>query len=176
MLKRLVIAAVCCLLPQCAVRAQDTTRTRVLSIQPISLVLTIVSGEYEQKLGAASSWGIGANYWDAGPIGGSGKYASGEFKLRYYPDGTALRGFSVGASAGYVHLSGGNGDTSHRAALVGPSLGVLLEYQWLLGKTKSFVVALGVGAKAILVNQDKNASGDYTLRYPTTRISIGHAF
>lgn len=181
MLKRFVIAAVCCALPLAAARAQaptaattatDTTYSRVLTIQPINLVLTIVAGEYEQKLGAATTWGIGTTYWDAGPIGGSGKYFSGEVKLRYYPDGTALRGFSVGGSAGLSNISGGNGSST----LSAPSLGVLLEYQWLLGKTKSFVVAIGGGAKVLIASPDRNSSGDFTLRYPTARVSIGFAF
>jgi hypothetical protein len=176
MLRRLTFAAALLLLPFAASRAQDSTHTRIVSIQPINLVLTIVSAEYEQKLGAASTWGIGANYWDATPLGGSGNYSSAEFKLRYYPDGTALRGFSIGASAGYVSISGGNGDSFRSGALTGPSLGVLLEYQWLLGRTKTFAVALGGGAKAILVSQDKSSSSDSALRYPTMRISIGYAF
>ncbi len=174
--KRLAITAALLLLPFAVLRAQDSTHTRIASIQPINLVFTIVSAEYEQKLGAASTWGIGANYWAAGPLGGSGNYTSGEFKLRYYPDGTALHGFSIGASAGYVSISGGNGDSFRSGALAGPSFGVLLEYQWLLGKTKSFVVAIGAGAKAILVTQDRTSSSDSALRYPTMRISIGYAF
>jgi hypothetical protein len=175
MLKRLAIATALCMLPFASVRAQDSTHTRVVSIQPISLVLTIVSAEYEQKLGAASTWGIGANYWDAGALGADGRYVSGEFKLRYYPDGVALHGFSVGGSLGYTNISG-NSSGVRQTTVAGPSLGVLLEYQWLLGKSRSFVVAIGAGAKAIFVTESKSSSNDYTSRYPTTRISIGHAF
>jgi hypothetical protein len=173
--KRLAITAALLLMPFAVLRAQDSTHTRIASIQPINLVLTIVSAEYEQKLGAASTWGIGANYWDAGPLGADGKYVSGELKLRYYPDGVALHGFSVGGSLGYTNISGASSGV-RQTTVAGPSLGVLLEYQWLLGKTKSFVVAIGAGAKAIVVTQDKTSSNDYTSRYPTMRISIGYAF
>ena len=57
----------------------------------------------------------------------------------------------------------------------GPSMGVMLDYNWLLGAQRAFYVGLGVGAKAVFIS-DKDISDNATVRYPTARISVGWAF
>ena len=53
---------------------------------------------------------------------------------------------------------------------------MLLEYQWLMGAKKSFALALGGGAKALIVNEDQVTNSTFTAHYPTARVSIGYAF
>jgi hypothetical protein len=56
-----------------------------------------------------------------------------------------------------------------------PSIGVMLEYSWLLGASKSFYIATGLGAKAVFISSD-DFGENVTARYPTARLSVGFAF
>ncbi len=148
----------------------------VISIQPINAVLTAYSAEYERQSGSAVTLGVGGTYFNAGSGVDEVTYKSADFKLRYYPNGTALMGFSFGGSAGFSSISGTDLN-GNNATVSGPSLGILLEYQWLLGVKRNFAVALGAGAKAVYVKDNQFTSNNsFVTRYPTARISVGYAF
>jgi hypothetical protein len=175
MIRKLVAVVLVALLPLSAVLGQAESGRAVLSIQPLSAVFGFYSAEYERAASKTVTWGLGGNYWSLGDdYDGDFKYTSGEFKLRYYPSGVALEGFSVGGSVGYTSVKGrsSTGSTSTEGA---PSAGVLLEYQWLLGEKKNFAIALGAGAKALFISED-NFDSDFVAKYPTARISIGWVF
>ena len=179
-----IAAAALLLLPFATASAQDAVvvaqvraePSNVLSIQPFNAVLlNAFSGEYERRTGTALTFGIGGTYWKVPDTGDDDlTYTSGDVKLRYYPQGTALQGFSFGGTVGFSQISEtiGTDDTSES----GPSFGILLEYQWLMGASRNFAVALGIGAKAVVVDEDTIGSEDFTARYPTARISVGFAF
>ena len=176
MRNRFALMAAMIALPVATATAQNVAPRNVISIQPLNAMMTVFAGEYEHGLGKAASWGIGATYWDAGDESVSElKYSSADVKVRYYPQGTTLQGFSIGGSVGFTQAkeTAGSTETSQSA----PSLGVLLEYQWLMGAKKSFSMSLGAGAKALFLDEDNFSSGgDFTARYPTARISIGYAW
>jgi hypothetical protein len=168
------------LFPFAAAAAQEIPAampSNVISIQPLNaVILTAFSVEYERKTGSAVTVGVGATYWDAGDESDDDlTYASTDLKLRYYPQGTALQGFSFGGTVGFSSVSSTGFDGSEESAS-GPSFGVLIEYQWLMGAKRNFALALGVGAKAVQVNEDEITNNDFTARYPTARISVGYAF
>lgn len=151
----------------------------VISIQPLSAMFTVLSAEYERKGGASWTWGLGVTNFspddDASTV--DPEYNSGDVKFRYYPQGTALQAFSFGASIGFAKVTGEEASTTpptEASESVG-TFGVLLEYQWLLGAKKKFAVALGVGAKKLMLDEDKFSSDVFTA-YPTGRISVGFAF
>jgi hypothetical protein len=169
MLRRLVAVAGLVLVPLTVAAGQSEARPNVFTIQPLNAVFQFYSAEYERAATKAVSWGLGGNFF-TGAFDDDFNYASGEFKLRYYPAGIALQGFSVGGALGITRVSGVNESAS------GPSLGVLLEYQWLMGEKKNFAVALGVGAKALMIDDDAFSSNDVVARYPTARISVGWAY
>ena len=147
-----------------------TGKSGVLSIQPISAMLTVYSGEGELALNRSVTLGAGATYWDAGSLGDDDfTYLSGDLKLRYYPEAHALQGFSFGGSVGLTRVA--EADTVSQTS---PSIGVMLEYGWLLGQSRSFYVGVGLGAKAVFINTDDFDS--VTARYPTARLSVGFAF
>lgn len=163
-------------MPFAAASAQSVaTPQNVLSIQPINAVFTAYSAEYERKAGAAVTFGVGGTYFNIGESVGEVTYKSGDLKLRYYPNGAALMGFSFGGSVGFTSASGTDFNGAEES-VSGPSLGVLLEYQWLMGVSRNFSVALGVGAKAVFVNENELTSDDFVTRYPTARVSVGFAF
>lgn len=160
--------------------AIPVAKNQVLSVQPINVVLTVYTAEYERRILPSATLGVGGTYWnqdddDDGDI----SYTSGDVKLRYYPNGRVFQGFSFGGQVGFTRISEdevsceGCSATSNSAS--GPSFGFALDYGWLLGATRSFYVGLGVGAKAVFID-DEEFSDDVTLRYPTARVSVGYAF
>jgi hypothetical protein len=180
MRNRVLVLAAAALAPLTAASTQQVvtpgvTPSNVLSIQPLNAVFTAYSAEYERKIAGATTFGIGGTYFNVGDGVDEVTFKSGDVKLRYYPNGTALMGFSFGGTAGFSTVTGTDFNGAEESAS-GPSLGVLLEYQWLLGVQRNFAVALGLGAKAVFVKDETITSGDFTPRYPTARVSVGYAF
>ncbi len=182
MRNRVLILAAAALMPFAAASAQQVaapftpaTPHSVISIQPINAVFTAYSAEYEHQTGAAVTFGVGGTFLNAGDGIDEVTYKSGDLKLRYYPSGTALIGFSFGGTAGFSSVSGTDFNGA-KTSVSGPSLGVLLEYQWLMGLERNFSVALGIGAKAVFVKDNQFTSDNFVTRYPTARISVGYAF
>lgn len=164
-------------MPLAAAAGQSvSTPHNVISIQPIDAVFTAYSAEYEHQVAAASTIGVGGTFFNAGDGTDKVTYKSADLKLRYYPNGIALMGFSFGGSAGYSSISGTDAFDGSHVSVSGPSLGVLLEYQWLMGVQRNVSVALGAGAKAVFVKDTEFTSDNFVTRYPTVRISIGYAF
>lgn len=170
-------------LPLASASAQDAAAApkNVISIQPLAAMFTVLAAEYERAGGKTWTWGVGVTHWDLEDDDtGSGKvtYQSGDLKFRYYPQGTALQGFAFGGSLGFAQVK--EEDPAATPPLDesqnGSTIGVLLEYQWLLGAKKKFAVGLGLGAKAVMIDEDDFTNNNVTARYPTARISVGWAF
>jgi hypothetical protein len=156
--------------------AQITTgKSGVLSIQPIDAMLTVYAGEAEVAVSRSVTLGVGGTYWGPDITDGDFRYLSGDVKLRYYPDARPFQGFSFGGSVGVTHINGSDNASQSTGSASGPSIGVMLDYNWLLGAQKGFYVGLGAGAKAVFIS-DKDISDNATVRYPTARISVGWAF
>lgn len=173
-IRSLLVSAAAALTPIMSVAAQQaSTPSNVISIQPLSAMMTVYSGEFERRVGQNVSLGFGGTYWAPGEDGEELTYTSGDVKLRYYPT-VALRGFSMGVSGGYTSVKETIGTTENSQGA--PSFGALLEYQWLMGARSNVAVTLGAGAKMLFINEDDFSSGDFIARYPTARISIGWGF
>ena len=154
--------------------AQTVTPKNVLSIQPLSAMFRVYSVEYERAASKAVTWGLGTTLFRVGDSGNDVNYTSAEFKLRYYPAEVALQGFSFGGAVGLSGVTG-RSDSGGDETVTAPSLGVLLEYQWLMGASKNFALTLGLGAKALSI-KDSFSSNDFVARYPTARVSVGYSF
>lgn len=176
----LALALVAAATPVAAARAQDAgtpAKRQVLSVQPISAVLTVYAAEYERAFSPVFTFGLGATGWFPDEF----SYTSMDVKVRYYPQEVPLSGFSFGGSVGFTRVSeefdefddiNGDGESE---TVSGPSAGVVIDYGWLLGRRRSFYVGLGAGAKVLFVDDDE-FSDDVLVRYPTARLSIGYAF
>jgi hypothetical protein len=174
-----------CLAPAAALAQGDTAAVRppatprqVLSVQPIQLMLGVVSGDYERAIGSGLTAGIGASYWDLGTLGIATEglldvsYLSAEAKVRYYPGEVPFRGFSIGLTAGGAHASYRVLDED-RGTANGVKVGAEVDYNWLLGRSERLALALGLGGKRIWYG----AAGDRLAgAYPTSRVAIGWAF
>ncbi|HEU4630267.1 MAG TPA: DUF3575 domain-containing protein [Gemmatimonadaceae bacterium] len=156
-----------------ALAAQEapTRKSQVVSINPLALVLTGISGEYEHRTGSETSVALGASLWSLDDF----DYSSVDAKFRFYPSGTVLQGFSVAGTAGYTHAKGALlclDACDETSEAIGA--GVELNYQWLLGRTRSFATTVGVGAKRLFyVSGDSDGA---STGVPTIRLSIGYAF
>lgn len=154
-----------------------TARTQVLSINPLTLMFGGIAGEYERQASATTTYGVGATLWAPDEF----TYLSAEAKYRYYPQAKSLHGFSIGGTAGFTHVSTDYDDFGcgefyecEDASATAATIGIELGYQWILGPSQNFAIALGVGAKRLFfLGDDLNGvSGGL----PTARLSVGYAF
>ena len=156
------------------VQAQDPVPARrtVITLNPLGIPFEYFSGEFERIVTGLTTVGITGSYLGLDDE----SYATLEGKLRFYPNEEAPKGFSVGLSGGITRVEGDtfNGTGTVRSSETRPTIGVIIDYNWILGKTRRFVVGTGVGAKRIL-----GASGDIIdieTGYPTARFQIGFLF
>lgn len=186
-----VIAALLCALSTRA-QAQDTTapapshRTRktAVTLNPFALFATYFAGDIETTVKPMLTLGVGGSY---NGVSDYNNYRSFEAKVRYYPQETALVGFSIAGTVG-VASARDNGyvvyDATGRVILGSASgqnrttratVGTELSYQWILGPSRRFVAVGGVGVKRLLGSRGYADPIDSEV-LPTARISIGIAF
>ena len=171
----LAFAALTAVIPSLAAAQLTSGKSTVLSIQPIDAMLTVYAGEAEMAVSRSVTLGVGGTYWGPDITDGDFRYLSGDVKFRYYPDAKPFQGFSFGGSVGVTHIKGTDNTSQSSGSATGPSIGVMLDYNWLVGASKSFYVGLGAGAKRVFISDD-DISGSATVMYPTVRISVGWAF
>lgn len=167
---------------QSAARTPDSLRTAV-AFNPFGIPFGYAQGELERAVGGGVSLGVGGSFFDFD----DDEFSSAEVKARYYPSERGLRGFSVGLSAGYARIEDRGTQfifpdrtESITQVIDGPSLGVSIDYNWLLGARRRFLVGVGFGGKRIFTD-DRNENGDFInlsdiRAYPTGRFVIGLAF
>lgn len=152
--------------------AAASGRTRAFAINPLGIPFEVVSVEFEGAVHGAFTLAGNFSYFSPDDYTRS----SGELKGRLYPNEEAPRGFSVGLGVGVVN-------TRERVDVLGsrelrdrthPSIGVYVDYNWLLGRTDRFFVGTGIGAKRILGDSDEFDSAPFV--YGTARFLIGVAF
>lgn len=141
----------------------------LLSLNPLGLPFKYVSGEVEQKLSPIATLGGSISYLDVD----DNSYTSYEAKFRLYPNEEAFKGFSIGIAGGITRVSESYSDQPDRSETA-PTIAVIADYNWLLGKTKRVVVGTGVGAKRIFGDDDEFIDANFA--YPTVRFQIGVIF
>lgn len=148
--------------------ARKPVRTLV-SVNPLGLPFEYVSAEIENKVTNLATLGTSLSWIDLDNT----SYFSVEAKLRFYPNEEAFKGFSLGIAGGVSHFSEQFTDREDNSA-TRPSIAVLADYNWMLGKSKRVVVGTGVGAKRIFGKDD--GFDDISLAYPTARFQVGVTF
>jgi hypothetical protein len=103
------------------------------------------------------------------------RYTSGDFNLRYYPGEVVLRGLSFGLSGGLLRYSARD-SSGTRVAINAATVGILGDYNWLIGPSRRFIVGTGVGAKRVLAGADERRKVDLARAYLTARFVVGYAF
>lgn len=143
-------------------------RTNLISANPIGLLFEWYNGEFEHAVKPTISLGVAGSSYDID----NSRYASLDGIARYYPAARALRGFSIGLSAGFIDIKDDVGDCFGCNDDSGSSatIGVRGDYVWIIGQDQRFAVATGLGAKRLL-NNDLGTNG-----VPIGRLSIGYAW
>jgi hypothetical protein len=184
---------------------------QTLATNLLAIPLGLVSLDYEHVVGGAGvTVGVGGlhsfTYDDEqdGPFWWNGRLSWAQAKVKYYPSEQSLRGLALGLTAGavreseffyeYVPYDPSNPPTQpprrSRRSDTAPTLGVVVDYNFLLGRGERFLIGVGIGAKRVLedVNDDYDCCVVYDPRqqprypsplqqvYPDGRFTVGFAF
>jgi hypothetical protein len=161
-----------------AVGAQQTlipirNRTYV-GINPLGVPFEIFTAEIESGVAQGITLGGTVSHIDVD----NDRYTSADFKFRYYPGDVVLRGFSIGANLGFLRYSNVVSDSagSTRQSLDTPVLGLLTDYNWMLGSQGRLLIGTGLGAERILASAEDRKRVDIERARLTARFIIGIAF
>jgi hypothetical protein len=175
-------ASLCCAAPALAQSGSGDFR-QALGTNFIAIPFGVFSVDYEHAVGNAGlSVGFGALTWaDDGE-----RLSWGQAKVKYYPAENSLRGFALGITAGmmsarmrdvYCTDPFGGGCVDETRTESSPTLGVVVDHNWLLGKRKRFLFGIGVGARRVLKDVDeRNDDSPLQQVYPDGRFTLGFAF
>jgi hypothetical protein len=169
----------CAAVPAAGAQTEARVPIRYLSYvaaDPIGIAVNITSLELETAVAPGITVGGTVSYSTVSDQ----RFTSGDLVARYYPGEIVLKGFSLGLSGGYLKYSDlqccTQGGTSDRESLSAPTIGLSLDYNWMLGGAKRFIVGTGVGAKRVLASQAERDRVGMDLAYPTVRFVVGIAF
>lgn len=171
---RLIVAAVGMTVAAASVQAQDPTLIRIpyrtyIAANPLGIPFDIASVEVESGVAQGVTVGGQGSYTSLG----DDRYTTFDAKIRYYPSEVVLRGFSMGVSAGRTHYTQ---RTDVRPDLNFGTVGLLLDYNWMLGVRRRFIVGTGIGAKRVLASEDDRKAANLDHAYVTARFVVGLAF
>jgi hypothetical protein len=149
---------------------------------PLGIPFDIVAVELETTVAPAATLGFSGSYNDIDNT----RYTTVDGKFKYYPAEVAMRGFSIGMSAGWTKFRhdsvtfscGATSCTEVRnpQTLGAGTLGILVDYNWTQGPSQRFVIGTGIGAKRILASADERDRLGLERAYVTGRFVIGLLF
>jgi hypothetical protein len=161
------------LLPRTAAVAQSAVPLpswTYIGINPVGVPADIGTVELETGVVQGVTVGGVASYIDVSDT----RFTTFDFKFRYYPAEVVLRGYSVGATVGVTRFS--NNVNGTRESLTAPTIGVIVDYNWLFGRDQHFLVGTGIGAKRVLAGKAERDRADVDRAVFTARLIVGYAF
>jgi hypothetical protein len=172
--RSIFIASVCLsvaspLLAQSPVRVPIPYTTYV-AVNPMGIPFDIASVEIESGVANGITIGGVGSYTALG----DDRYTTIDFNARYYPSEVVLDGLSFGVSLGRTHFTTPV-DTARRSKDYG-TLGLLADYNWLLGARKRFLVGTGIGLKRVLLSSSEREPFSIDQPTFTARFVLGLAF
>ena len=158
--------------------------SRIISTNPLLPLFGNFAAEYEQRVRDNVAFAVSGSHYDVD----NDRLTHLDAKVRLYPSDRALEGFGMATSLGMAWLRtdepnivcDGPPDfnctnTGKRTSFSTPTFAVELGYQWLLGRSRSTAVTVGIGAKRYLGGSDDDFNG-LSRVLPTGRLSIGYGF
>jgi hypothetical protein len=168
----LVIGAVLGLASTASAQPAASNRT-LIALNPLGIPFDVFQAEIERSLDGGTTVGAVVSYVDVDRK----RNRTVDLKWRYYPAEGALSRFSTGISVGYTNF---NRDVfrepdfrQERGSLNAATVGVIVDYNWVHGSRRRFVVGTGVGAKRVLASADTRAPFNVERAYLTGRFVIG---
>lgn len=173
---RLLVMVVGMTVAAASARAQSPTLIPIpyrtyIALNPLGIPFDIASVEVETGVVQGVTVGGQGSYTSFG----DDRYSTFDAKVRYYPSEVVLRGFSMGVSAGHTHFTTRNNDVTRQSLDFG-SIGLLVDYNWMLGERHRFIVGTGLGAKRVIANSDEREAAGIDRAYMTARFVVGLAF
>ena len=172
---------------------------QTLGTNLLAIPFGVFSFDYEHAVGTGGfTVGLGGLHTATGDEDDQITWA--QAKLKYYPGETTLKGLAVGITAGALqHRDEYCCDYDPQQQPFTQSapvkrkgstatIGVVVDYNWLLGRDRRFLFGIGVGAKRSLKNVDERdqiflPDGSYRVSgspleqvYPDGRFTVGFAF
>lgn len=146
-----------------------------IAINPIGVVGDIGTVELETGVVQGLTLGGVASYIDVD----DDRFTTFDFKVRYYPAEVVLRDWSIGATVGLTRISklvDHDLDATTRESLSAPTIGLIVDKNWLTGRGEHFLIGTGVGAKRLLASKGDRDRVDVGRAVFTARLVIGYAF
>lgn len=143
-----------------------------VAVNPLGIPLDIASLEAESAIANGITIGGSASYTDFDHK----RYTSFDAKMRYYPGEIVLQGFSMGAVFGLTKFRSDTATAGVNQEFTAPTLGVAVDYNFMLGGRGRFVIGTGVTGKRVLASAAKRALVDIGRAYPSARFVVGLAF
>lgn len=144
--------------------------TGIATINPFAIIFGGFNGDVEINVGTGTTGAVSATYFTDDDI----DHKSIDFTFRYYPGEINPRGFSVGASLGYLDQGRDRDVVGEPSAGKGLAIGFIGGYNWLLGKSERLAIATGLGAKRLFVSEDKYPEAQVAAI--TGRLGVGLSF
>lgn len=145
--------------------------TGIATINPFAIIFGGFNGDVEINVGAGTTAAVSATYFTDEDL----DYKSVDFTFRYYPGEINPRGFSVGASLGYLDQGvDRNVIDATPSQGKGLAIGFIGGYNWLLGKSERLAITTGLGAKRLFVSKDKYPEAQVAAF--TGRLGVGLSF
>lgn len=149
--------------------------TSYVAINPLGIPFDIAAAEIESGVANGITIGGVGSYTALG----NDRYTTVDLKVRYYPSEVVLDGLSFGVSLGRTHfttpIDTGLGGTVRRSRDY-TTVGLIGDYNWLLGARKRFLVGTGIGLKRVLLNSDERSKFGIDQPVFTARFVLGLAF
>jgi len=145
-----------------------------VAVNPLGIPFNIASAEVESAVASGITLGGSLSYTSLS----HDRYTTFDGKLRYYPSEVVLQGLSIGASVGHSRFSTlvGSPTGDVRSGFDYNTVGLLVDYNALLGARKRFVLGTGLGAKRILGDSDDRERVGLDNPILTVRFVVGLAF
>lgn len=142
-----------------------------ISVSPILLLAEIINGEAEYAFSDEMSAVFGLGYFTIGEGDSDVTYLATDLKLRFYPAGDPLEGFSLTGILGRTSLTEESTDETGSAFSAGVDLG----WSWLFGDARRWFFGAGIGAKRYF-GEETVGGTEIDLFLPTGRLNFGIAF
>jgi hypothetical protein len=180
------IAAALALLPAAAsAQTSDITRPypiHVISVNPLGLLFSYVSLEYEMAMNGTMSVGGAVTYWDqADDDRDDFRLTFFDGKVRLYPKEAAPGGLSVALTLGVVRIvdkdegcDTGESCPDEQRSATPFTTGLELGHTWLLGRSQGFALSMGLGARRL--HFSGGAMEDVSKVQGIFRLAVGKAF
>jgi hypothetical protein len=142
-----------------------------IGFNPVGLPADVATFEVENAVAQGITVGGVGSYIDVNDQ----RFTTFDFKVRYYPGEVVLRDWAIGATVGYTRFANKVSDGS-RQTLNAPTLGIVLDRNWLYGRGQHFLIGTGVGAKRVIASSGDRDRAEVDRAIVTARLIVGFAF